>query len=389
MHATEIDPDYSVLSIENTWTHSWQTIWPEFVVVYDLDDDLIDDDLELQIAEKFKPILHKHSYDLQAGLQNFDNLLADGSFTLKVYNDNGQELHSEQIIGGQNSLHKWSLWHWDTYGAGSQSNEVYNLDLIDSKRYSSAPIGQRPVYYHVYKDATYHYVQYWYYMGMNDITEQATGWHESDWEHVSIRLTQNGGVFSADKVNFYRHEGGNTVSANSCWWSGSNTLTYSGIQQGYDENHTNLHVWIAANGHASYNRYSKLYKSEFSINPLGPLQTYKDRLDYDPSGYDLYFPYDILIKLGEVSKQSLVECPDSGYSLEFHSYPLGSGSKHWLAYRGRTGWFSHTGSPFMPAKESANPSHEWTFFTDSPNFGNIFFLFEVVIFWILDDAVGD
>ena len=228
---------------------------------------------------------------------------------------------------------------------------------------------------------------------MNDIREQVSStWHESDWEHVSIKLSENGGVFAADKVNFYLHEGGKTVSASSCWWSGSNALTYSGIQQGYDENHTNLHVWISANGHASYNRNSIVYKVDFSVNPFGPFQTYKDRLDYDPSGYDLYFPYDILIKLGEVSKQSFVECPDSGYTLEFHSYPLGTGSKHWLAYRGRTGWFNHTGSPFMPAKESASPAHEWTFFSDSPNFGNngfIFFLIESFVSWISDDAVGD
>ena len=101
MHARIIDPDYSILSSENTTTYSWQTIWPEFEVLYyldDLDDDLIDDDLELQIAEKFKPILHKHSYDLQAGLQNFDNLLADGSFTLKVYNDNGQDFIQNRLL---------------------------------------------------------------------------------------------------------------------------------------------------------------------------------------------------------------------------------------------------------------------------------------------------
>jgi len=111
-----------------------------------------------------------------------------------------------------------------------------------------------------------------------------------------------------------------------------------------------------------------------------------------PSGYDLYFPYDQLIKLGEITKETYVRCPDSGYKLEYHCYPLGTESKHWLAYIGKLGDFNHTGSPFMPAKNPGNPSHEWMDFTVSTSFGNNGWYGWIAasnISWITDDAVGD
>ncbi len=133
----------------------------------DSDLDLIVDEFELFLAEKFSPVFHKHSYDLQYNLESFDRLLETGAFTLIVYNNLGQTLHIEPISGGQEALHKWETWHWDTYGFGNQSRGVYNLDLDDSMRYVGAPIGQRPIYYHVYKEGDYYYVQYWNYYGMN------------------------------------------------------------------------------------------------------------------------------------------------------------------------------------------------------------------------------
>lgn len=392
MRSYVYNPPYSTMDATGDYTTSSSSIYPEFWIAIDLDNDDVPDVVEEEIAEKFKPVLHKHSYDLSQGLANFEKHLIDGKFTLKVYNDIAQLLYNQVVSGSETALHKWETWHWDTYGAGSVSNEVYNLDLNNSVRYSSAPVDQRPLYYHVYNEGSYYYVQYWYYFGMNDISDQSGTWHESDWEHVSIRLIKNGSVFTPNKINFYLHEGGMTKSASNCWWSSSNSLTYSGIQQGYDENHTHLHIWLAANSHASYNRNSLVYKAVFTMFALGPIKTYVDRVDYDQSGYDLYFQYDYLEKLGEVTKEILVECPDSGYSLEFHSYPCGSGSKHWLAYRGKLGDFLHSGSPFMPAKNPPNPSHEWWSFTNSSNFGNTDqweFVYSMYIYWITDNGIGD
>ena len=274
MHARIIDPDYSILFSENTTTHSWQTIWPEFVIVYDLDG------------------------------------------------------------------------------------------------------------------------EYWYYLAMNDLRDQVSStWHESDWEHISIKISENAGVFTPVKVDFYLHEGGRSFTANDCWWSSTNSLSYGSIQEGYDENHTNLNVWIAANSHASYNRYSLVYKITGSLFGISG-KTYQDRVDYLPAGFDLYFGYDNLVKLGEVSKQANVECPESGYTYEFHSYRIGNTSKYWSAYRGRTGIFTGDPgqmppSPFMPAK---GDGHEWLSFTENGYFGNDglnYILLDIEVLWYIDNSLGD
>lgn len=386
MRVDVVDPDFVMTQEQGNYSDYYANLNPRFVVILDRDRDGIDDDTELQIAEKFKPVLHKHSYDLQQNLENFENLLTGGFFSLIVYNDLGQLLYTQQISGGPTALHQWDYWYWDTYGHGSYSQGNYNLDLNDSKRYQGAVVGQRPLYYHVYKDASFYYVQYWYYFGMDDKREQLNGihstWHESDWEHVSLRLVQNpANAFDPDAINFYIHDGGWTTQASDGWWSSSNNPTYNGIQQGYSTSRTHLHVWIAANGHASYNRYQAVYKR----SAVGV--TYQDRIDYEPAGFDLYFAYDQLISMGEVIKQSSVQCPDSHYWLGYHVYPSANGSRPWLAYVGRTGDFDDpifvgSPSPTMPANESI--SHEWSVFTAGfSGFGN------GGAQWVNDDNTGD
>lgn len=182
---------------------------------------------------------------------------------------------------------------------------IANYDILVRSLLGISTLGdnlkQYPYHYHVYKDGSYYYVQYWYFLGMNDIREQLPGigdnWHEGDWEHVSIRISKQGNSYIPAQVNFYIHEGGRTFNAFECWWSASNSSTYNGIHQGFvDNQYTHLNIWIAANAHASYNRYSTVYERIV----LGI--DYHDRVDYSPNGNDLYFEYDTLIKLGEVVK---------------------------------------------------------------------------------------
>jgi hypothetical protein len=347
--------------------------------------------------------LHRHSHDKQQQLADIEDYIVDGKFTLKVYNDLGQLVYNQMVSGSPSALHKWWKWHWDTYGSGDQATQqAYNLNLADASRYAGEqdPF-ERPLYYHVYMSGSYYYVQYWYYFGMNDLTDQVPfTWHESDWEHVSIKLSNNNGVFVPLKVNFYVHNGGRTFSASDSWWS-PYLGGYTGIQQGYAETRTHLHVWIAANSHASYNRYSSVYEIEGYLNIPGYYSgggRWVDRVDYDPAGNDLYFTYFDLVKLGEVSTQTPGQCPDSGYWLSVHSYAIGPESKHWLGYRGRTGDYSgmpgvQAPSPRMPSMEESGPSHEWWQFTDSPFFGNDlsfdYIFTNAEIRWIPDDSVGD
>ena len=102
---------------------------------------------------------------------------------------------------------------------------------------------------------------------------------EGDWEHVSIKLTKNGNNFSPKKVNFYQHYGEHTKDASECWWSPANARTYYYIKKGYDENFTHLHIWIAANGHASYNRYDPVYKVHVQATNLIVMEDYIDNVE--------------------------------------------------------------------------------------------------------------
>ena len=160
--------------------------------------------------------------------------------------------------------------------------------------------------------------------------------------------------------------------------------------QGYSSSRTHLHIWIAANSHASYNRNENVYRIE--VNVFGPVAYYHDRLDYNPTGNNLYFQYDELKKLGEVTQNTNIKCPDSNYTYEWHCYPLGSGSTHWLAYVGKLGDYYLTGSPYMPSIDPGDSSHEWLDFTNASSFGFTSWYYVLVyncIDWISDDSIGD
>jgi hypothetical protein len=375
------DEDYPVLSSSNTSTTLYTVLYPEFEVVYDTDGDLLDDNFELQLAEKFKPVLHKHSWELQAGLSNVDWLMT-GRARLKAYNLGGDEVHDE-VLTGPDDLHTWYGWVRDSFGEGSYWTQ-WKLNIENAHRYQAAPPGLRPLYYHVYKDGSYYYLQYWMFFGMNDIADQTENhvWHESDFEHVSLKVDASQNPVA---VNFYRHEGGRTVSPSNCWWSSSASQTYSGITQGYGPSRTHLHIWVAANAHAAYNRYDKVYHV-VATSPFDFLckdlesDDHIDNVDYDPSGHNLFFTYDYLDKLGEYMSDN----QQHGYTWFEHYGPKKS-SKEWLAYVGRFGesWtegclgvhIQGTDSPLSPVFDlSGQPSHEWTLFTldySQEGFGNL------------------
>ncbi|MCK5149041.1 Ig-like domain-containing protein [bacterium] len=378
MFVDVIEPGYTHATATGVYTTTSRTIYPDIWIMplsADQDIDGIPDVWEAGIAEMFKPVLHRHSLDQCGGLTNFENLLLNNKFVLDVVDHTNQYvLYSQRVGGSLDALHKMNDWSWDTYGAGTQTiNENYLLDLDDDQQDLYAPIGQRPVYYHVYREGSTYYLQYWYFFAMNDLGRT---WHEGDWEHVSIKIDGEGAFtpdrlnnFTPVKVNFFTHNGGLTWIASTCWWSPTASNSYTGIDQGYTPDRTHLHIWIAENGHGSYNRHSLVHKGTYDALTVIPLGSHTDNADYEPSSYDLYFGYDFLVNLGEVDQGYYTTCPVSGATVNYHSYPRGSMSKHWLAYRGKVGYFYLSPSPYMPAKE-AGYSHYWTYFEESAIFGN-------------------
>ncbi len=392
-----VDANYNTVASANTSSNSSYHINPAFAVIVDQDFDGIEDAIEVQLAEKFKPVLHKHSHDKQQGLSNVDWVLT-GKSTLKAYNALGQEVYNAAISTPADIHVYMGSGDRDSFGTGDYWTE-WQLDIDDSYRYNSAPIGQRPIYYHVYKEGNHYFVQYWFFFNMNDIIDQTVNdtWHEGDFEHVSLKIDGNHDPVA---INFFRHEGGRTISPNDCWWSSSNALTYSGISQGYSSNKTNLHIWIAANSHASYNRYDLVYSNSFTAAignfcmSLDP-DSFIDNVDYDPAGYDLYFEYDYLEKLGEYKQQLFAH----DWNWAQHYEPVGP-SKLWLNFIGRFGEFwagtcnffdDQTASPLSPIF----PNHEWLSFTEDYSqygFGNHLksnFFLNHAIFFTIDPSIGD
>jgi hypothetical protein len=403
MQVSMTDQNYSIISSQNTWSNYAIHIYPVFNVVYDRDGDLLNDNLEQQLAEKFSPVLHKHSWEKQQGLSNVDWILT-GKASLKGYNSLGQTIYSANI-SQPSQIHVYQgSGDWDSFGDGEYWTE-WRFNITDTYRYQGAPVGQRPLYYHVYKSGSYYFVQYWLFFNMNDVIDQTNNdsWHEGDFEHVSIKVNSS---YDPVAVNFYRHEGGRTVSPSNCWWSSTNNRTYSGIAQGYNSSRTHLHIWIAANSHGAYNRNQDVYRlittsdiDQFCTNLTE--EDYIDNVDYNPSGNDLYFVYDYLENLGEITFSNEAH----GDTWFAHYSPSKSISKLWLCFVGRFGqhWAEvcfgqpvGTNSPLSPVFDlSGKPSHQWKSFTENYTpygFGNPLSYFpftNVTIIFTNDPPAGD
>ena len=176
------------------------------------------------------------------------------------------------------------------------------LDIDDSYSHQRGTV--RPIYYHVFSSSTGAIIQYWYFFNANDTRYQwSSGYHEGDWEHVALNATYQNGSWVPDVVNFYEHDGGETRSASACWWSLSNYPTYYVLQQGFDAEHTHLHVWIAANSHASYNRYDSVCDLNINIPGSSCDLEIWDYADYNITnnarGTHGFFACDALVDLGE------------------------------------------------------------------------------------------
>jgi len=372
----------------------------------DVDQDHLEDSFEAQLAAKFSPVLHKHSYDTQPDLADMDQVMAESR--LIIYSWVGDLIWNQPLA--THLLHASDGGDFCTYADDSLYGRMY-IDIPDSWRTRGAAPGSRPLYYHVYRADPYFYVQYWYFLTYNDLTDHTNNhtWHEGDWEHVSLRIAHVGNDYVPDLINFYQHDGGHTRTAAQAWWSGSNARSYNAIRQGYDAAHTHLHVWLAADSHASYNRYDPVHHIDVT-NFLGLGNEHvTDNADYAPAGYDLYFPYDFLRNLGEM--QTGPNNHDGwGRTFQSHRSHLAvDGAYEWLNFVGRIGdnWFGSVGCPWgtekpqTPAPHSpatGEDSHEWIEFTVNTSvagFGNAggggcFLLSDGgTISWVADPPDGD
>lgn len=257
---------------------------------------------ESYLAEVFAPVLHRHgTLELQNGLGDVDETIASHS-TLNAFNVQGQNFGPWHPVGDLHKVQPESPRTWDSYAYGGIFT-AWVLDIADAYRHEDGG-DLRPLYYHVYPYADGAVVQYWYFFNCNDTSQQwGLGFHEGDWEHVSIYVTWQSGGWKPQSVDFYQHQGGEVQPASNCWWSATRAPTYELLQQGADAQHLHLHVWLAANSHASYNRYA--YRYGLITDPPGGSCDFEiwDYVDYNianqAAGGHTFFEYDELVDLGE------------------------------------------------------------------------------------------
>lgn len=289
------------------------------------------------LAERFAPVLHRHrALERQADLGDCESALGEASGTyLTGVSPDGRALYARHRTP---PLHVWDPnLTWDSFGLRWGHHDYWGLDLLENFRNAGAPIGERPVYYHVFPFDQGAVVQYWFWFNANDVPpEYEEGFrvfHEGDWEHIAIYLERVGTDWQPDRVNFHQHVGGSCATAEECWWSPTNVASYVDLRQGYTPDAEHLHVWLAANSHSTYNRFEPFYRIEVSefFDCHG---VYTDLLDYNPGnsarGAHGFFEYDRLVPMGEVWSEDDVH----GGSWSFH---LRGNGPEFLQFSGRFG----------------------------------------------------
>ena len=352
-----VSSTYLLAESEGTYSSSSQILYPYFyLATQDPDKDAVNDNVEVTIAEKFAPVLIKADdghfnygyYEFQEGLGNFKQSIDNYSELCILFpNDTLPEIRT-----GYTDAHYWED-DWCSYASHFEAseNEMFWLIFTFSNPYFGAQVGDRPLYYHVYKDGSYFYVQYWYWFNMNDLSEESScdEWHEGDWEHISIRLNYNSStkVFTPDKINLYQHHGGHTKSyTEGKWVTSADNPNFSDTHTGYTDSYSHPLIFIAANAHASYFYNDLVYYIDVY------LQYHEDRVDYDLTSGVSIFTYDDLEKLGET--QVCHNYTIHGHTYDIHAiFPLGE-SKPWLGFVGRCGtsnlsWAIGNTAPHVPS----------------------------------------
>ncbi len=120
-----------------------------------------------------------------------------------------------------------------SYGDGFNANETFFLQPPDDATHNgSTNPADWKVYGHVYKNALGGVnVQYWYFFPYNDGPSGFN--HESDWEHINVRLAAD---YTVSGVHFAHHSNVTYYARAEVQWYGT----------------THPVVWIADGSHASY-----------------------------------------------------------------------------------------------------------------------------------------
>lgn len=255
---------------------------------------------EAEIADRFAPVLHRHgALEVQEELGDVETTVLEHA-RIQGYDVLGRTLCDSDLPPVDAHDHAT----WDTCGEGTTPT-FWRLDIDDDWRRAGAPNGERPLYVHVFPFSGGAIVQYWLWFNCNDLRNLPGGdgtIHEGDWEYVALRVIPSGESWAPARVNLSQHAGGQVLNPEELWWSATTEPSYRDLASGYDASRTHPHLWVAANSHALYSRFTPQYHLSVDLGALCD-DEFADRVDYNygghPSGNHAFVIWDRLVDTGE------------------------------------------------------------------------------------------
>jgi len=214
------DPDYTLLSAQNTSTGTWATISPSFEVVYDPNQNGIYENWEMPLAQKFCPtmVANAHVSTDKWLVPEPVEIITDSMFVKRFLNSSGDTVDDIFLLTTENwdysGLETPMLWD-DPPGGTVEYLVIYHFEWAGltgngSTAWENAYQSERnnnyydhTVYAHLLKyDAQTYVIQYWFFYPYNDGQNN----HEGDWEHINVLVTSQDPAFaSLIRVDFYFH----------------------------------------------------------------------------------------------------------------------------------------------------------------------------------------
>ncbi len=314
------------------------------------------------IAERFSPVIHGHKN--RENENQVGNLLQTMDVsTLTGYYDAEPPIYFWQGP----PQHRWDAGVEEPWCSHAERGIVNWFLDVDAAPHG-APVGSRPLYYHVFGNgAGTAVVQYWLWLNYNDLGTwdlciPTCHSHEGDWEHLAVQLQAVGNDWEPTALTLYRHGCRRTVAPGDIWWSLGTLGTYHGLQQGSDYLHRHPHVWMAARSHGLYNRYEPVYR----LNVAGVLAFY-DRLDYNiaqqPRGPHRFLEYDFLRNMGEYYTTTIYH---GVMDWDYHFLPVGTPVEESVYLQLEASFGNDIGSPFTPIGEKQTFG-DWKVFENYPS----------------------
>ena len=231
MMAYVSDSYYTAIQCSGNYTTTGNTLYPEFWVMKDLDQNGIADDYELPLAEKFCPdvCMHKNNPMIPSPVEILlDNTSLcywlkppDHTFFDIHYDKDRDEMSAQEAFELSKNL--WdSDWWLDFGGKNAQRNVDYWHTYYNSiKDNYPAPT----LYTHCFLDNEDVVIQYWFFYPYNAWCAD----HEGDWEHINVKVSsaypdQAGPL----EVVYYFHKKRLTLSWNNTWHNGNHPQVYVG-----------------------------------------------------------------------------------------------------------------------------------------------------------------